>query len=434
MKIKYLIKAASLCMALALASCGGSSTGIPTASTPTAPLADPTLPAGSPVNTVVTPNTGSMTINTSPNNVVSIGASGTNFKAADATGKAVFTGLTPGAVDVHVFTADGYTATSYYAVNSDLLNDTTGAAGSFVDVYTTVTNAITPNFSFVRDNGQLYGGRYDAATNIFSIQIRDQPAATTISGILYAMSGAMISSAGNAGLGYAEVVSMGQVSFTTLAAAGGATQGAFSASFTGATAPTLVTIQAVTPPAVMPVEILQLNRAAPAAFTTAFAKTGLVFPDTIGAAALPELKGWWVRAKAASGALWTKEGTYAPGDNFSITATMTAGPTIAANQAGDVISWIESADTHVINKVTFNNGFGAGTYTWVINTPSGTPNVTLPAIPSTVTNPIPTGTVGTIKVLSSNTANVSYNQTLAASIFIGLSTEDMTSASVAYTR
>ncbi|MDX8383390.1 MAG: hypothetical protein R8M45_04865, partial [Ghiorsea sp.] len=103
MYIQKMIKAALVCTMFALASCGATDT----ATTTTTPAANSSAPAA---NTVVVANTGSMTVTVNDaygfpykGAIVSIGNTGANSLTTDATGKAMFNGLTAGAVDVHVF-------------------------------------------------------------------------------------------------------------------------------------------------------------------------------------------------------------------------------------------------------------------------------------------------------------------------------------------
>jgi len=127
-----LLKTGLLVAALGLASCGGD-TG--TTSNTTA--------VTTPSTTVVAENKGTVTVTTAAGNTVSIGASGTNAKVADPAGKAVFTGLTPGAVDVHIFSADGYSAVSYMGFNAASItdmNNTQIGQLSVIDIYVQVIN------------------------------------------------------------------------------------------------------------------------------------------------------------------------------------------------------------------------------------------------------------------------------------------------------
>ncbi len=265
MKITSIFKVVGLCAVLTLASCGGDSG-----------TAAPTTASG----TTVAPNTGTVTVNTAPNNVVSIGASGTNFKTADATGKAVFTGLTPGAVDVHVFSADGYSAASYMGINSASIIDATGTTFSSVDVYVQLVNPDISGQSFYLESGtNLFSGFQNTTTGIVSFSVYNKPVGTTMTATVYAAQGAATSSAGNGGVfGHAEVLNLGTQSFTTTAASGVA-QANLTASFAATlpSVPTLATLQSVTPPAGMSVTDANFG------YASVGGASALTLPDTIGA-------------------------------------------------------------------------------------------------------------------------------------------------------
>ncbi|MDQ7001449.1 MAG: hypothetical protein Q9N02_02030, partial [Ghiorsea sp.] len=218
MKMKDLIKAAGLCMALALASCGGSDT---TSTTPTSTT--PTVVA----------NTGTMTVTVNDaygfpyqGAIVSIGNSGAISSATDTAGKAVFNGLASGAVDVHVFDTVNKSAESVYAVNSNViifaLTNADTKSGSWIDVNMSVVNgltvnnvAVTQSFAF-KTSGQTYKGSVTA--NGVSFQITDKKPGTAVTGELLVWQGFPLSTSNNTVSGGAsEVVSLGTQTLTTTA-------------------------------------------------------------------------------------------------------------------------------------------------------------------------------------------------------------------------
>jgi len=307
-----LLKIGLLCAALGLASCssGGSdstSSGTTTGSTPG--------------TTTVAPNTGTVTVTTAPNNVVSIGASGTNAKVADATGKAVFTGLTPGAVDVHVFSADGYSATSYMGINAASITDTNITQSSVIDIYVQVINpyTFTGQTYFLTTAMNTYQAVDWAGTGNISFDLWDIAPGSAVSGTLYATQGQGTSSAGNiVSTGGAEKVTLGTISLTTRAVSG-ASQQSFVANF-AATLPTpqtLVTLQSVTPPAGMIVDDTFFGDV----HVYNFGVSGLTLPDTIASVPLGDTS-YFIHASSAT-ASWFKWGTFAVGGTVSVAASLT---------------------------------------------------------------------------------------------------------------
>ncbi|MDQ7058426.1 MAG: hypothetical protein Q9N62_08300 [Ghiorsea sp.] len=417
-----LLKIGLLCTALGLASCGGDSAT-------TASSSNTTTIGSTAATTTVATNTGTVTVNTAPNNVVSIGASGTNFKTADATGKAVFSGLAAGAVDVHIFSADGYTAVSYMGINVASITDTVGFTGSVVDVYVQLVNPDNAGQSFylVTDTNRYFGFQ-NTITGIVSFNVDDKPAGTAMTATVYAGQGAA-TSVNNALTvsGRAEVLNLGSHSFTTTAASGTA-QLSLTANFAATlpTAPTLAVLQSVTPPTGMTVVDASFGYAT-------VSGAPLALPDTIGAGMIGN--DWNVSAtNAGVGTFWGYSGTFAQGDTLTATATLTTPPAIAANQSGNVFTWTNGSTTQALNIVDIHDV--NYTYGWTIYTPSGTSSITLPTVPTAATAPLTAGTAYAVDVFAAKeAAGASYEQTMAFVNGTGqFSGEFMGLTGVAYTR
>ncbi len=370
-----LLKIGLLVAALGLASCGGDSgTTSSTAGTTAA-------------TTVVAPNTGTVTVTTAPNNVVSIGASGTNFKTADATGKAVFTGLPAGAVDVHIFSADGYSATSYMGFNAASINDRPDIQYSAIDIYVQAINPdpySSPTY-YLRTATNTYAANDWAGTGNVRFDLWDVAPGVTVSGTLYAMQGNVTSSAGNTLYGGgAEAINLGNVTFTTTINSGAAQQ-SFVANFTTPvpTPPVLATVQSVTPPTGLPLQGLDIGSVGIVGFNGA----AITLPDTIGSADMG-LHTYYVSAgDPYSG--WARKGTFTVGGSISVAATLTTLPTMTAGQSGSTLSWTNGATpTPLVITDIHDSSY---TYDWAIYSAGGTSSVTLPTVPAGVTSPLTIG-------------------------------------------
>lgn len=408
-----LLKIGLLVAALGLASCGGDS-GTTSSTTGTTAA-----------TTVVAANTGTVTVTTAPNNVVSIGASGTNFKTADATGKAVFTGLPAGAVDVHIFSADGYTAASYMGYTAASLVDTTGISTSVIDVYVQVVNPDVSGQSFYLLVGSdRYFASQNTITGIVSFTVNGN-VGSVVAGTVYAAQGLATSSAGNAASGHAEVLNLGTHSFITTATTGTA-QVNLVANFAATlpVAPVLATIQSVTPPAGMTVESAQFGYAT-------VSGAPLVQPDTISAGMIGN--DWNVVATDGTGNVWFYLGTFVQGDTLTATATLSI-PTIAANQTGNTISWINNSSTQSLNIVDiYDAGFN---YDWQIYIPNNIASVTLPTVPTGITSPLSVGTTYLVDVFSfKEVTGAAYEQTITLiNTSVNLIGEVVGTSGVSYTR
>ncbi len=411
-----LFKIGLICAAISLASCGGGG--------------DSGTTSGG--TTGVSANTGTVTVTTLPGNVVSIGASGTNFKTADATGKAVFTGLPAGAVDVHVFSTDGYSATSYMGINSATVVDTTAGVGSVVDVYVQVVNAdVYGQNLYLHTADNDYVGSPINFAGTYSFYLYDKPAGTAISGTLYMAQGQATSSA-NAIYGQGEAVNLGNVSFTTQDPATSTVQQNFTATFsaTPVTVPLLATVQSITPPLGLSVKSLNVGDA------YIFAKapaTNMLFPDTIHAADTG-IHTWFIYSADAAAPATTKEWFYqAPftvGASLSATATLTAFPTVAANQAGSTISWTNPTGSWSLNGVYIHDA--KYNVTWSIITDPSVSSITLPTVPAAANSLITAGTAYQIDVTNSKFSR-SYVEAISnPSVATGF--ESISTTNVAYTR
>ena len=398
-----LLKIGLLCAALGLASCGGDSGT-------TAGTATGTTAATTAATTTAVANTGTVTVTTAPNNVVSIGASGTNFKTADATGKAVFTGLPAGAVDIHVFSADGYSASSYMGINTASITDTTvgRSSSSVVDVYVQVVNpdAGGQQYYLVTADNQ-YRGNPNPISGIVTFDLGDKPVGATVTGTVYAAQGAATSSAGNNVFGSAEVLNLGSQNLTTTATSGTA-QANLVANFaaTVPAAPTLVTLQSVTPPVGMTVNYARLGATD---VSSAIFGSSLALPDTISSGMIGN--DWSVSAGDANGNFWQYTGApFAAGDTLSATATLNL-PSMTAGQAGNTLTWSNNTTTQSVNLVDIHDvGYN---FDWSVYTAANTSSVVLPTVPVGVTAPLTAGAAYLVDVNSFKEASgASYEQSI----------------------
>jgi hypothetical protein len=321
--------------------------------------------------------------------VVSIGASGANAKVADATGKAVFTGLTPGAVDVHIFSADGYSATSYMGFNAASITDTNTTQSSVIDIYVQVINPNNTLGSFqtyyLTTATNTYTGYDFLGTGNVSLNLWDIAPGTTVSGTLYVAQGLATSLAGNSAFGASEKVNLGVISLATRATSG-AVQQSFVANFaaTPPAAPTLVTLQSVTPPAGMTMAAAGFGNVYVSMATVG---AGLTLPDTIASVPLGDAS-YYVFASSAT-ASWTKFGKFTVGGTLSVAASLTTAPTMAAGQAGAMLSWTNGTATPLVVVNVYDAGFR---HDWTIFAAGSTTSVTLPTVPSIATAPLAVGT------------------------------------------
>ncbi len=417
-----LFKISLICAAMGLASCGGGGGSSASSTTSTTN------------QTQVTPNTGTVTVTTLPGNVVSIGASGTNFKTADATGKAVFTGLTPGAVDVHVFSADGHSATSYMGVNTATIVDTTSgmSGGSVIDVYVQVANADVYGqtlYLHTADN-DYYTGFWDFLSGKGTIYLYSKPVGSVVSGTLYMAQGQATSSA-NTVYGKGEAVNLGNVSFTAQDPATSTVQQNFTATFsaTPVTAPLLATVQSITPPTGLSATNLYVGSARVIAKAPA---TNLVFPDAIHAADTG-VHTWSVYSANATVAAtneWVYQAPFTVGASLSATATLTAFPTVAANQAGSTISWTNPTGSWSLNGVQIHDA--KYNVIWSIITDPSVSSITLPTVPTAANLLITAGTAYQIDVANSKFSG-SYVEAISnPNAVTGF--ESIRTTNVAYTR
>ena len=419
-----LLKTGLLVAALGLASCGGDSGTTPSTTAGTT--------AGT---TVVAPNTGTITVMTLPNNVVSIGASGTNFKTADATGKAVFTGLPAGAVDVHIFSADGYSAVSYMGFNAASITDTSVGGNGVIDVYVQTINPDPYSFStyYLTTATNTYEAYDWAGTGNVSFGLWDVAPGATVSGTLYALQGNATSSAGNSVSGGAEAINLGNVSLTTTATSGAAQQ-SFIANFTTPvpTPPLLATVQSVTPPTGMPLQNVSLGTTAVYGAFNGATQAPLTFPDTIRSVDIGDHTYSVYAGDPYS--YWSRTGTFTVGGSISVAATLTTAPTMTAGQAGTTLSWTNGAGASplVVTDI-YDSSY---TYDWTILSAGGTTSVTLPTVPAGVASPLTIGSPYLVDVFNyKEFSGANYEQIIT--FFNGGGTADLEMIGVqgvAYTR
>ncbi len=414
-----LLKTGLLVAVLGLASCGGDS-GTTSSTTGTTPA-----------TTVVAANTGTVTVTTVAGNTVSIGASGNNAKVADVTGKAVFTGLTPGAVDVHIFSADGYSAVSYMGFNAASITDTPVGGNSVIDIYVQTINPDPYSFPtyYLTTATNTYNGYDWFGTGNLSFGLWDVTPGVTVSGTLYAVQGNATSSAGNGVSGGAEAINLGNVSLTTTATSGAAQQ-SFIANFTTPVPapPLLATVQSVIPPTGMPLQNVSLGT------TTVYGATLAppTFPDTIHSVDIGDHTYSVYAGDPYS--FWSRTGTFTVGGSLSVAATLTTAPTMTAGQAGTTLSWTNGAGASplVVTDI-YDSSY---TYDWTILSAGGTTSVTLPTVPAGVASPLTIGSPYLVDVFNyKEFSGANYEQIV--NFFNGGGTADLEMigvTGVAYTR